>query len=134
VKLIRDLTMKSFLSILLLSILNLCNSQVNPNRFIVDIVQYSRPNFVDSSFRAYGTVISRRHVLTTANAVSVSQPFQIAVQLTTYDVKCDKFYSLFYSYKLKIIQFQQQQTRSESIFIPNTEQTKIMLSILLSLW
>jgi hypothetical protein len=75
--------MKSFLSIFLLSIFNLCNSQVNPNRFIVDIVQYSQPNFVDSSFRAYGTVISRRHVLTTANAVSVSQPFQIAVQLTT---------------------------------------------------
>lgn len=73
---------KLLVQIFLLTILHQACSQV-PDRFIVDIAQFMQPQLGNATVRCSATLITNRHLLTTAACAMVPYPWLIAIQILT---------------------------------------------------
>jgi hypothetical protein len=67
------------------------SSSLEPKRFLVKIGQYTRPHLSTTTVRCSGTVVSSRHVLTTADCATLSNE-----QKKTQDI------SVIYEYDFRI--------------------------------
>jgi hypothetical protein len=55
------------------------SSQPSASRFILNVAHYTLPNLDTAEYRCVASVITERHVLTTANCVSVEPSQGVAI-------------------------------------------------------
>lgn len=81
------MNIKSFLisAIAILALIYRVDCQLT-NRFLVDIAHFTSGNISTAVVQCAGTVISQRHVITTATCVNVQLPTAVAIRFESYTV------------------------------------------------